>query len=148
MKKVATLLIFSALLFLNHQSSQAQAFERRKIHVGLGLGFGSGTSALGNAEYAFAEFLGLGAAADLSLTSPIILNLGLRGSYHFTTGGEELDPYVGATYFFTNGGNFVPHGGVRYYFTDKVGGMAELGINTAGSLSVQARLGVALKLGN
>jgi hypothetical protein len=145
MKKILfTSFIVLALAAIS-QDSHAQAFEKRKLHINGGLGILNGTSIVGSGEYAFADFLGLGAAVDFNITPSNLFNLGFRGSYHFE-GSDELDTYVGAQYMFTNGGYFNPHGGVRFMFNDKFGAMAEMGLTFVGKTEAQLRFGLALKL--
>jgi hypothetical protein len=159
MKKLITIITSVLVLAALSTNIQAQAFEKGKLHVGGGLGFASGNTAIiGHAEYAFADFLGLGAATSIGL-SPTNFDLGVRGAYHFAV-NEQVDPYAGIQYMFTNSGRFEAMGGLKYWFSDKIGGMFEVGllfnpgvttngtVITTSSTTAQFRVGVALKIGN
>ena len=158
MKKLITIISIVLVLATISTESKAQAFEKGKLHIAAGMGFGTGTTAvIGHAEYAFADFLGLGAATSIGL-SPTNFDLGVRGAYHFAV-NDQVDPYAGMQYMFTNGGRFEALGGLKYMFTDKVGGMFEIGLlfnpsittgaaTISASTTAQFRVGIAFKLGN
>ena len=157
MSKTYLLYIFSLIIVLYTNKTQAQAFEQGKWYANAQIGTNSGANLIGTIDYGIADNISVGigiwtqsinagSAGTLAGTSLLA-----RGAYHLgdLVKVDKLDFYGGAEIAIGIGGvattGFSLMPGVRYFITDNIGLGSELAIFLTDGGGTQFRLGAAFK---